>query len=308
MSEVQAPAAAPVAEAAPAAAAPVQAAIQDAKQAVAEATTPQEKAIAEKRLEKYQLKLGGKTKEVELDLNDRNAVTAYLQKAEMFNSKSQESADLRKGLEQFVDLIRKDPSRVLSHPDINVDLKKFAQEIISRDLQEQQKSPEQREKERLEIELKELRDHYENDKKQKEQEEFSRLQSEQEEKITNDVMAALESVKLPKNNRAVRYMAEYMALALENGIDVSANDVAPLVKTKMREEYAELLRSSPDDLLEQFIDKDMETRLQKRRVAKLKAAPPAPISQVKPTGSSNKKPEANGNIKKKTITDFLNDS
>ena len=46
-----------------------------------------------------------------------------------------------------------------------------------------------------------------------------------------------------------------MELALRKGYDVSAKDIAPLVKQKMVEEYRALLGSAPDDILSDFIDK-----------------------------------------------------
>lgn len=276
---------------------------QQLKADVKNAKTPEEKKAAEKMLKKFKLKVDGEEFEEEIDMNDEKEIVKRLQLAKVASKRMSEKANLEKGLEQFIDLIRKDPMKVLSHPDIGVDVKKFAQEIMDRDLEEQKKSPEQKEKEKLEAELKELREKYENDKKAKEQEEFARLQAEQEEKLTNDIQSALSAEKLPASPRAVKYMAEYMAMALEQGIDVTAAQVAPLVKQKMVEDYKELLKLAPDEVLEQFIDKDLESRLQKKRVAAIKKVPET-TNAVKEIG---KKAADEAPKKKRTITSFLND-
>jgi hypothetical protein len=289
-------------EAAPAAEASTQ--VEQAEKAVADAKTPTEKKVAEKQLKKFKLKVDGKEFEEELDLSDEAELTKRFQLAKAAQSRMAEKAHLEKSLEQFINLIRTDPMKVLSHPDIGVDVKKFAQEIINRDLEEQQKSPEQKEKEKLERELKEIKEKYETEKKQKEQDELTRLQSEQEEKITNEFVGALEAVKLPKSERAIRYMAEYSALALQNGYDVPAVKVAELVKDQMVKEYTEMLRQAPDEILEQFIDKDMEGRLQKRRLASIKKIPEA-VAAIKPTGVGSKTTSATPSIQKKTIGRFL---
>lgn len=276
----------------------------EAVAAVADAKTPAEKAIAEKNLRKFKLKVNGEEFEEELDLNDEKELTKRFQLAKAAQRSMNEKANMEKGLAQLIDLIKSDPARVLSHPDIGVDVKAFAQQILQQQLEEEQKSPEQREKEKLEAELKELREKYENEKKQKEQDEFIRLQNEQEEKLSNDIIGALETVKLPNSPRAVKYMAEYMAMALEQGIDVSAADIAPLVKQKMVDEYKEMMRIAPDEILEQFIDKDTETRLQKRRVSKMKQPPKDNVANIKQ--SAGPKPESKEPVKKKTISEFLN--
>lgn len=236
------------------------------------ASTKEEKKEIQKQLKKFKYKADGEEVEEELDLNDEKELSKRLSLAKAAQKRMAESAQLRKGLEQFIEVLKSNPRAILSHPDIGVDVKEFAKKILEEDLQEQQKSPEQKEKERLEKELQELKDKYENEKKEKEKQEFERLQAEQEEKITNDIQTALAEVKLPPSPRAIKYMAEYMSLALENGIDVSAKEVAPLVLQKMRDDYRELLRTAPDELLEQFIDKDTEARLQKKRVSKHKQA------------------------------------
>jgi hypothetical protein len=276
----------------------------EAKQAVVEAKTPEEKKEAVSQLRKFKLKIDGKEEEEEIDLSDEVELTKRLQLAKVAQRRMQDKAVLEKNLEQFIDLIRKDPAKVLSHPDIAVDLKEFAKKIISQDLQEQQKSPEQKEKERLEKELEDLRNKYETERKQKEQEEFQRLQSEQEEKLTTNIIGALESVQLPNSPRAVKYMAEYMAMALENGYDVTAEQVAPLVKQKMIEEYKELVRKAPDEILEQFIDKDIESRLQKKRLASIKK-PVISVAKIPSVGEGGE-PESR-KVEKKRIGDWLNE-
>lgn len=250
-------------------------------------------AEVQKLVKKFKLKVDGEELEEEFDLSNEEELRNQFQLARAAQKRMAEAAEVKKqiaqlqgGMDQFIQLLKEDPKAILTHPGIGVDLKKFAQEIINAEIEEQQKSPEQKEKEKLEKELREIKEKYENEKKTKEKEEFERLQAEQEEKITNDFQTALSEVKLPASKRALKYMAEYSALALQNGIDVPASAVAKLVSEQMRSDYKEMLKNSSDDVLEQFIDKEIEARLQKRRISK---APPKPSAEKVEVKKADKK-------------------
>lgn len=276
----------------------------EAVQAVKDAKSPIEKKIAEKRLEKFKIKVDGVESEEELDLNDKEAIKKHLQLSKAAQRRMQEKSEMEKGLTEFIDLIRKDPRRVLTHPDIGVDVKALAQAILQEQLEEEQKTPEQKEKEKLLRELEAYKQKEEAERKALEEAEKTKQEKQLEEQISNEIVSALDSVKLPKSERAVRYMAEYMSLALKNDVELSAEEVAPLVLKKMKEEYRDLIRSAPDEILSDFIDKDIESRLQKKRVANLKK-PVESAAQIKTTGV--KAQEKKIDIKKKKISDFLND-
>lgn len=251
---------------------------------------------------KFKLKVYGKEIEDELDFENEEEIKKRLQKAHSFDKAAAEKAELEKGIQQLVELIKSDPRKVLSHPDIGVDLKAFAQQILEEQELENQKTPEQKALEAAQRELEELRNKQKTAEEERQAAERKRLEDEFEQKITTDIKSALETVKLPYSPRAVKYMAEYMELALQNDIELSATDVAPLVKEQMRRDFNELLRVAPDELLSEFFDKDINSRLQQQRVAKVKK-PVETVNSIKPTG--NKPKETTQTSKPKTIAEWL---
>jgi len=289
-------------EASPEVAADAPAAVADiaAKKESGEKLTKKE----EKQLKEYKLKVDGREKSVKLDLSNDEEVKKYLQKAEASDKRFQEAADVRKAAMQFIDELKKNPKKILSDPNIGVDLKKFAEEIMNEHIQELEKSPEQREREKLTKELEELKRQREEEKKSTEAKEFSRMQAEHERQLETDISTALDVSGLPKTARTVRAMADYMMIALENGIELSAQEIAPIVKNTTLSEFKEVVGSLGDDQLEDFLGKEVIARLRKKNVAKAKAVETA--RAVKPTGTEiKKKDEAHPLAKKQTIRDFL---
>lgn len=260
-----------------------------------------EKKEAQKQIKKYQLKVYGKQMDAEVDFGDDESMKKYLQKAYGFDHLSVEKKRLEDSVENFVEQLKSDPRKILSHPDIGVDLKEFAKSILDAELAEAQKSPEQREIEQLKKELEERREKEELTKKQYEKEQYELLAREEESKLTEQMTSALAKTGLPKSPRAISYMADYLAVAAKKGIELTAEEVAPLVKKQLVADYREMLRGAPDDMLDEFIDADLSTRLQKKRLAKVKKV--ETTAQVKPTGNEIKKPQTQ--VDKKTYKEFF---
>ena len=274
----------------------------EAKKADGEKLTKKE----EKLLKEYKLKVNGKEKTIKFDPSNDEEVVKYLQKAEASDSKFQEAAEVRKAAMQFIEDLRKNPRKVLSDPKIGIDVRKFAEQIMQEAIEDMEKSPEQREREKLQKELEEIKAQREKEKKDWEQAEFARLQAQHEQQLESEISSALDVGGLPKTARTVKAMAEMMMIALQNGIELSAQEIVPIVKNTTLSEFKEVLNSLTDDQLEDFIGKDILGRVRKRSIAKAKQ-PLETAKDVKPTGTSEtkkaqevKKPE-----NKMTIRDFL---
>lgn len=272
--------------------------------AVAALPEAAKEAIKQSNKRKYQLQVNKQNRELELDFDDEEQVKGYLQKALAADSKFQEAANLRKSAEQFIDMLRKNPARVLSDPSIGIDVKAFAQQIINQEIEDMQKSPEQREKEKLQKELEELKDRYKKDDEERKSREFQRLQAEAEEKIESDITGALDTSNLPKTPYTVKKMADLMLLALQNNIDLSAKDVVPLLQKQMKQEIREMLSAANDDVLEEFLDNNVKTRLRKRNVARAKEALKT-ATNVRDSGSTTKAKSVEPEQKKFTMKEFL---
>lgn len=292
-----------------------QAASGEAVQALqekAENGSPKERAAAKKALKSLKIKVDGKEYDealpFEIDENDeatKEWLTKNLQLSKVSQKRMQEQSQLRKEAEEFINLLKKDPRRVLSDPNIGVDLKKFASDIINEELENAQKSPEQREKEKLQKELEELKASHKREQEEKERLEFERLQAETEQKLDEEITSVLNTGGLPKSPYVVKRMAAMMSLALENGIDLSAKDVFPIVKKEIESEIKEMFGAAPEEVMEQLLGKDNISRLRKRSIAKAKQSQVAETaSGIKSTGADVKKKEAEA-PKKINIKDFL---
>lgn len=113
---------------------------------------------AEKALKrKIKLKIDGEESEEEIDLSNDDELRKHLQMSKVAQKRMSEKAQLEKEIREFVDLLKKDPRRVLTDPSIGVDLKQLAASIIEEEINQAKKSPEQIEKEKIEAELKALK-------------------------------------------------------------------------------------------------------------------------------------------------------
>lgn len=251
---------------------------------------------------KYNLTVDGKNEDLELDLDNDEEVKKYLQKARGADKKFSEAADVRKAAMEFIEQLKKNPRKVLSDPNIGVDVRKFAEDILNEEIKELEKSPEQREKEKLQRELEDLRQQAKDRDERQELEKFERIQAEQERYLENEISTALDVGGMPKTARTVKHMAEMMMIALENNIDLSPRDIAPLIKNTTLSEFKEVVNSLSDDQLEDFLGKEVLGRLRKKNIAKAKAVQTA--SNIKPTGNDIKKTEAKP-ASKMTIRQFL---
>lgn len=239
---------------------------------------------------KFALTVNGKNEDFELDLGNDEEIKKHLQKSKASDQKFQEAAEVRKAAMEFIEQLRTNPKRVLSDPNIGIDVRKFAEEILNEEIKEMEKSPEQREKEKLTRELEELKAQAKQREEEAQQSEFARIQMEQERILETEISAALDVGGMPKTARTVKAMAEMMMIALENGIDLSPKDIAPLVKNTTLSEFKEVVSSLTDDQLEDFLGKEVIGRLRKKNLAKAKSVPSA--NAVKSVGALSPKAAA----------------
>jgi hypothetical protein len=262
------------------------------------------KAETEKQLKaeikKWKLKIDGKEEEL-----DEESLVKHAQMGKAAQKRMQEAAELRKNVEAFLTVLKADPLKVLSDPSLGIDpeaRKRMAEAIINNEIEEMQKSPEQREKEKLQRELEELKNKHKQDEESRKAREFQRLQDEASKQLDRDMTQALETSGLPKSPYTVKKLAEVMMIALQNNVEISAADAIPLIRKQMQAEIKEMFASTPEDLIEEFIGKDNISRLRKRNLQRMKQSADSP-SAVKSTGSEVKKnTEA---PKKIAMKDFL---
>ena len=249
-------------------------------------------------IREFTLKVNGKEKQVKVDLNNEADLIRRLQLAEASQIAMQEKRELEKSYEEEVKKLLENPFGTLE--EMGLDPLKLAEERIRAEVEERKKSPEIRERERIEKELAEAR------AKLKEQEEAAKnaqraqLEAEEASKLENEIEEALDSyTKLPNTPQTVARIADHLLWAIENaedmGIDpddITVRDVLPSVEEEYYNEIQSLMSSMPAEMMEQYIGKQNLEKMRKERLNTMKTNN---VSNVKPTTKSVK---AEGETKK----------
>lgn len=271
---------------------------------------PKAQAAIKKALKQLKYKVDGKEFQEELpfEIPDDPKAIEYMQRqiqlSKMGQSRAQQAAELQKEVTSWVEQLRKDPKAALSMPNLGIDLKKLAQQVIEEEISNAKKTPEQLEREKLEAKLKSLEDERKTEKEEFQRKEMERLQETAYEQYDMKMTKALETSDLPKSPYVVKKMAEYMLLGLQNNMDLEPSDVLPLVREEITNDLKEMFAVMPDEVVEKLIGKDKINSLRKKRVAQAKTPPPQPLAKsLKDVGQGAKKEAAPG--KKQTYRDFF---
>jgi hypothetical protein len=262
---------------------------------------------AKKQLKKIMLKVDGEEFEEEYDPNDENYIREQLQLAKVSRKRMQEKALIEKDVLQFLEDMKKNPRKALSDPAIGLDLKKFAEDIIKEEIENSKKSPVQLEKEKLEQELRELKEERDREKSEREEKEKMRLTEQEFERLDTQMSQALEKHKFPKNPAIIKRMADYLMVGLEAKKDISVEDIIPLIKEDLKNDYRDILNSFPsDEDLEEYIGKEFVDRIRRKNIAKAKkgASNPAVKTSAK-TLSTGKASEPKKEEKSQSFKDFF---
>lgn len=267
-----------------------------------------EKNEQKKLLRELELKYNGKTSKEKLpfDIPEEHAdwMRRQMQLAKMAQSKAQEQANLEREVVEFFNELRSNPKKALANPNIGVDVKQLVAEILEEELENAQKSPEQLALEEKEKELKELRER----EKQREEE----LRRVQEEKVIEqaaqqfDIQMSeiLDKYDIPKTPLAIKKMAEYMSLSIQNMEEPDMDLIGQLVEEEMVSDYREHLNSLSPERVVKILGEEIFEKVRKERVSKMKKAQPSAKSLTKDVAQSKPKEEPKS-TKKQTFKDFF---
>lgn len=291
-------------EAAPVEGTPEVAASPDAAKLQELQNKPNPTAAEKKLLKKLQIKVDGASEDVELpfEIEDKPEIVDWMKKqlqlSKVSSKRMNEYSQLEKEVRTFVDELKKNPRKVLSDPNINIDLKKLASEMIEEEIANSQKSPEQLKAEKLEAELKQMKEDREKEQKELQAREFERMQEQAYERYDLQMTKALEGSDLPKSPYVVKKMADYMMLALQNNIDASPEDVLPLVRQEILDDVKAMFSVMPEEVIEGIVGKETINKIRKKSIAKAKQAPPTPVNKAVPDTGAKAAPKADAAQKK----------
>lgn len=253
----------------------------------AEEDLTQEEEELKEQVKKIQkkLKVYGKEVEKELDLSDDAAVTRELQKSAAFDHMSQEFSQFKKQVNTFMEQLQSNPISVLQKMGYDVD--SIAEEHLSKQLEEMNLDPVEKEKREMQRQLEEYKQQLEEQENARREAEIEQMRNQYAAEIETDIGNALESGKttLPRSPLVVKRVAETMMLAMQNGYpEVKASDVLPVVEKQFRKELRDMFGVLPEDALEELVGKDNFERVRKRRLGSRKAQTKTARQVSKETG------------------------
>ena len=302
-----APSAAPAETAAPAQTAETTEALSPEEVEAEAAETAKEEAKALKK--KYQLKVNNKVKDIELDLSNDEDIKRYLQKAEASDEKFQEAATLRKQVEQLVSELKKNPLAILKHPELGIDVKALAQQVLNEEIEEMKLSPEQKRIKELEDALKTKEEKEKQFEEERKNAEKARLEQQAAEDLDEQVTSALAKSNLPKSPYVLRRISDTMLAAMDMGFnDVKVEDIMHFVQEQINGEIQRLFDEAPEDTFEKVMEgifgKKHLDKYRKTKISKSKKAPSSTPAQVKDTGTTSKTEKKPEDVKKLRFKDL----
>jgi hypothetical protein len=247
--------------------------------------------------DKYTIKVDGETLEL-----SKEEMIRYAQMGKSGQKKMQEAAELQKRVNTFIELLKSDPAAILSDPSIGIDPVKFAQEVLAKQLEEESKSPEQREQEQLKAELEALRKEKQTAEERRKQEAQEQKMKQYENEISDKIIKIMEVGKLPNTPRYLRTVADIMLTAVENNLNITPEAAARIARDEVISDNKKLYENMSDEELEDFLGQEVIKRVRKNSIKKVVPAKVAP--QVKTASTGETTPKVEQAPQKKSLKDF----
>ena len=266
---------------------------QEGAEAVAAEAKAVKKAVEQAKKnnkKKYKIKVDQKEEELEFDADNEEEVRKHLQLSRAAQKRMQESSDLKRDVTDLFTRLNTDPFSVLADTEngLGMNVEDLVKKYVEQKLADAEKSPEQLQFEQTQNELKRLKAEREQEKVQREKERYdAQLQSEI---IRYDQMMTktLENSEFKKPSPyLVKKMSDYLILGVQNGLDVTPDDILPIVRSEIQSEIRELINSAPEAVIEEMFGKEIFNKMRKKNLAKAKQAP-VHASSVKDAGVRGK--------------------
>ena len=254
---------------------------------------------AEKMLKKYNVKINGEDTEVGED----ELINNYqLRKAS--DKRFQEGQQMRKQSEEFIRLLKTDPKKVLSHPSVGMDVKKWAEDFLIGEMQKEMMTPEEIQMDEMKSRLAKFEEQEQMTKKQTEEAQQTAVRQKYQDDYNKQITEALDTSGLPKTEYTVQRMINYMAKALEQNYELSAKDVTDLVRRDYINDTKSLYSGLDADALINILGDDVAGKIRKSDLAKLKNPQAGNVKNNSGVSTSTRKDQSD-NMSKDQWRDYL---
>lgn len=286
-------------------------AAEDVAEALENGEISEEEAI--QMIKEITIKVDGKeiVRELPFEVDPNNeAMLEYLRKEAQLSTVSQkrmqEAAEARKAerklnneMEQFLSTL-KDPNALESIlTELGHDTSQFAEDLLNKQIEEMQLTPEQRELQQLREEMAKIKKAEEAAVEAKRQAEIKAMEDKYAADFQRDIMEAMDNGNLSKDAYTIQKMANLMRVAIDNNIDVSFSDIVPIIKEEQTSNIRNVLSGmSAEDILGFLSDKTVNDIVLKKSPKKKKEVPPTADSIKE--GAAKKKDDGLGKAGFKT--------
>ena len=248
----------------------------------------------------YKIKVKGKEVVEKIDLNDEQRIIKALQMEKLAteatqraSAKDEELASMNAQLDKFFELLRSNPLELLMNPALGLNAEELANKILDMKIEEEMKTPEQKEKEEMSAKLAKFEQKEKEAREEAERLKTEKIQAQFEKEITDSVTKAIEQGKLPASPYIMSKFGQLMDIALEQRLDVSAEDLIPIINAAYKRDMKEMAAKMSDEELEEVATSERIKAIRNKRIQAVKASNAKAANQIKveDTASQSKKEE-----------------
>jgi hypothetical protein len=217
---------------------------------------------------------------------------------------SKQLQEIQSDVQEFLQQFTENPLSIVMNPEFNLSKeqkRQLAEAILREDLEDSQKTPEQKEYEETKRRYEELLAEKDALEEQRRSDEQARLEQEAAVELENEIVQAIEVGSLPRSQYISKKLADLAYIAYSNGIDLSMQDLIPFVKQQYKRDIAEMLGILDDEEVEMLVSKDRIRAIRNKQIQSVKPKDGVLKTPLKTqdTGASNKKQEAPAKISAK---------
>lgn len=225
----------------------------------------------------------------EIDLSEDEVIQSGLTAAQMRRAASeqfQQAQKLRSEAEEMRKALQSDPIKAFEKElGGNGKFRELAEKYLLEQLQLEQMDPNQRARMDAEQKAKEAERRVKEMEDGQQRQKSEALQKQYAEHYDKEFSEALKGSQLPKTTETVRRMASLARKSVEMGLQLSAKDIAGLVRQDFVAEQAAVLSAMDGDAILSILGPETMKRIRTADLARVKGAPAAPVVAPKPVAT-----------------------
>lgn len=258
-----------------------------------QAASTEAKPLTQAQKEKFQYVIDGEQVEEEVDFSDKEALKKRFQLGHAAQKRMAEAKAAKAKAYEIVKAFEDDPANILER--LGPKGLEAAEKFLMKKIQEQMKSPEEREYEMTKAELAKYKEQEKLAKEAEEKQKISAQEAKYAQEFQATIISALEKTGLPKTPDLVKRMAYIMSKNLELGLDLSPEELAHEVRKDQQELIKSLSKDASVEQLLEMLGPDIANKIRKYDLEKLKLKRNPVLSPDKPevfenTEKRSKKP------------------